>query len=66
MCYSGFQREIIRTVTGPIGVMDSTKAEVMSLLMGIWELHDLHSYATLVEGDLSVVVGWGLGSSPGS
>lgn len=47
-------------------MVDSTKAEVMGLLMGLREVRDLHMYVTLVEGDSSVVVGWGLGSSSGS
>lgn len=60
------QEEIVRIIVGPIGVADSTKAKVMGLLMGLQEVCDLHMYAILVEGDSSVVVGWGLSCSSGS
>lgn len=53
--------EIVRIVAGPIGVGDSTKVEVMGLLMGVSKVHDIHMHVSLVEGDSSVVVGWGLG-----
>lgn len=58
--------EVVRIVAGPIGFADSTKAEVMNLLMGLKEICDLNMNVPLVEGDSSVVVGWGLGSSKGS
>lgn len=51
---------------GPIGVAGSTKAEVMVLLMGLQEIYRFGLYHSLVEGNLSVVIGWGLGGSNGS
>lgn len=58
--------EIVRIVAGLVGFADSTKAEVMGLLMGLREIRDLKLKVALVEGDSSVVVGWGLGLSEGS
>lgn len=58
--------EIIRIVAGPIGITDSTKAEVMGLLLGLREIRDSKLKVPFVEGDSLVVVGWGLGHSEGS
>lgn len=57
------QGEIIRIIAGRIGFVDSTKAEVLGLLMGLREIHNLNLHGSLVEGDSKVVVGPGLGCS---
>lgn len=53
--------EIIKTLAGPIGCANSTKAEAMGLLMGLRQIHDLQLHGSWVEGDSKVVVGWGCG-----
>lgn len=58
--------EIVRIVASPIGITNSTKAELMGLLMGLREVRDLQLHVPLIEGNSSVVVGWGLSRSPGS
>lgn len=50
--------DINRIVTGTIGIVDSTKAELMGLLMGLREIRDLHLSVLVIKGDSSVVVGW--------
>lgn len=60
------QGEIVRILVGPIGIADSTKAEVMGLLLGLRAARDMHLKGFLVEGDSLVVVGWGLGLLSGS
>lgn len=44
---------------GPLGHCNSTKAKTMGLLMGIRELKSMGAMGALVEGDLTVVIGWG-------
>lgn len=57
------QWALIKIVVGPIGLADSTKAEVMGLLWGLREVCSLNLSHALVEGDSAMVVGWGLGHS---
>lgn len=58
--------EIVRVVAGSIGTADSTKVELMGLLMGLREVRNLQLHVPLIEGDSSVVVGWCSGRSWGS
>lgn len=52
---------------GPIDYDDSTKTEVMGLLIGLREIKKLGLHSdVLVEGDFKVVVGWGSVSSKGA
>lgn len=50
------QVDIIKIVPGPLGIADSTKAEVIGLHLGLQEVRALNLNQTLVEGDSSVVV----------
>lgn len=50
--------EVIRIIMGPVGMVDSTKAEVLGLLMGLWQIRDLNFSGSLIEGDSKVVIGW--------
>lgn len=54
-------------VVGTVDYGDSTKAEVMGLIMGLQELKKLRVHNVgFVEGDSKVVVGWGLGHFKGA
>lgn len=53
-------------IYGPLGDVNSTKAELLSLLYGLRELKALGKHGCLVEGDSKVMVGWDLGLSEGS
>lgn len=57
---------VIRVICGPLGVCDSIKVEVVSLLMGLREMRKLELKNCLVEGDSKVVIGWHNGSGTGS
>lgn len=48
---------------GPLKLCNSTKAETMGLFMGIRELKRMGAVGALIEGDLSIVIGWGQGKS---
>lgn len=61
--YQGF---VVRIIVTPLGSCDSTKAEVMGLLMGHRELQKTRDSNALVEGDFAVVISWGSGQSFGS
>lgn len=66
MCLRDAQGLIVWVVAGSLGICDSTKVEVMGLLMGLRELKNLGAAHVSVEGESKVVVGWGLGKSDGS
>lgn len=54
--------KVICALYGPLGVCDSTSAEVM----GLRTLKRLGILGCMVEGDSEVVIRWGLGWGPGS
>lgn len=46
---------IVRVVRGPFSVCDSTKAKVVALVIGLWNLKELKVCWCLVEGDSLVL-----------
>lgn len=57
---------MVWVISAPLGCCDSTKTEVLSLFMGLWESHSMVVRGCLVEGDSTVVISWGLGNNVGS
>lgn len=57
---------IIRTICGPHKVCNVTKAEAISLLMGLRELNRLKLKGCEMEGDSAAVSSWGMGNCMGS
>lgn len=53
-------------IAGLTGICDSTKAEVMGLLIDLREIKRIEIGSGIVEGASKVVGGWGLGISQGS
>lgn len=51
---------------GPLGYYDSTKAKLVSLLVGLLNLKSLGLQGCLVEEDSKVGVSWALGLCKGS
>lgn len=58
--------KIIVVAYRPLGICNASKVEAISLLMGIRELLCLQIFGCKVEGDLVVVISWGLGNTVGS
>lgn len=56
---------VICVVASPLGHEDSTRVEVMGLFIGLHELRNIGASHGCVEGDLKVVIGWGVGSCNG-
>lgn len=48
--------KVILVLSGHLEICDSTKAEVMGLLMGLGELKKMIIWGCMVEGDLAVVI----------
>lgn len=50
---------ISRILYGPLEPCNSTKAETMTMLLGLRELKKMGLFECIVEGDSAVVIGWG-------
>lgn len=57
---------VIQVACRPLRICNAIKTEAMSLLMGLREVMCLKLIGYKVEGDLAMVISWGLGVSVGS
>lgn len=58
--------KVVRVISGPLGMCDSTTAEAMGLLFGLRELKQLGIKDCVVEGNSMTVIRWEYGKGDGS
>lgn len=52
------QGNLLAMYSGPVGVGDSLRAEILAALEGVQRIKDMHINKLIIEGDSEVVVNW--------
>lgn len=55
----------VKVLCGPFEISNSIKAQAMALLMSLRELRSTGAQGYIMEGDLAIVIGWGIRKGDG-